>query len=200
MLVTATAIVIADHFLCGYLCPHSVYGAEPWRLIEGGALVLLEDVVLLVLINQSLWQTRKIARQQGRLECINGEIEQQVATRTAELVEARETALAASHAKSEFLSSMSHEIRTPMTAILGMEEFLQDTVLNEEQRNYLEIMKNNSDSLLALINNILDLAKVESGQLVLEHLALDLEEVVEKSIEIFAFRAHAKKLELAARI
>jgi two-component system sensor histidine kinase/response regulator len=181
----------------------SVYGVDvvqPLRFVEHGSWILFEDFVLMISIREGLRQTWKIARQQARLESVNTEIEEQVTSRTAQLVEARENALAASHAKSEFLSSMSHEIRTPMTAILGMEELLKDTALNEEQRSYLEIMKNNSNSLLALINNILDLAKVESGQLVLEHVALDLEDVVEKAIEIFGFRAHAKKLELAARI
>jgi two-component system sensor histidine kinase/response regulator len=203
VLVSATAVVGIDHFLRGYFWPLSIYGVDvvqPLRFVEHGGWILFEDFVLMISIKEGLRQTWKIARQQARLESVNTEIEQQVASRTAQLVEARETALAASQAKSEFLSSMSHEIRTPMTAILGVEELLQDTVLNEEQRNYLEIMKNNSDSLLALINNILDLAKVESGHLVLEHVALDLEDVVEKSIEIFGFRAHAKKLELAARI
>jgi len=203
VLVSATAVVVLDHFLRGYYWPLSVYGVDvvqPLRIVEHGAWILFEDIVLMISIREGLQQTWKIASQQARLESVNSEIEDQVASRTAQLVEARETAVAASHAKSEFLSSMSHEIRTPMTAILGMEELLQDTALNEEQRNYLEIMKNNSNSLLALINNILDLAKVESGQLVLEQVALDVEEVVEKSIEIFGFRAHAKKLELAARV
>ena len=81
---------------------------------------------------------------------------------------AREAALAASQAKSEFLSSMSHEIRTPMTAILGMAELLAEGELNAEQRRYIEILCNNGNALLDLINSILDLAKVESGRLTLE--------------------------------
>ncbi len=117
-----------------------------------------------------------------------------------ELVAARETALAASQAKSEFLSSMSHEIRTPMTAILGMAELLAEGELNTEQRRYIEILSNNGHALLDLINSILDLAKVESGRLTLERVGFDLREVVEKSAQTLAIRAHAKKLELTVSI
>jgi two-component system sensor histidine kinase/response regulator len=113
-----------------------------------------------------------------------------------ELVAAREAALAASQAKSEFLSSMSHEIRTPMTAILGMAELLGEGELNTEQRRYIEILGNNGRALLDLINSILDLAKIESGRLTLEHVGFDLIEVVEKSAQTLAIRAHAKGLEL----
>ncbi|MBF6559358.1 MAG: PAS domain S-box protein [Candidatus Binataceae bacterium] len=117
-----------------------------------------------------------------------------------QLIDAREAALAASQAKSEFLSSMSHEIRTPMTAILGMAELLADGQTNEEQRRYLEILRNNGHALLDLINSILDLAKVESGRLTLEHVGFDLAEVVEKSAQTLAIRAHAKRLELIVSI
>src|SRR5205823_1388388 len=85
-----------------------------------------------------------------------------------ELIAAREAALAASNAKSEFLSSMSHEIRTPMNAVLGMADVLAETDLNAEQRRYLNTVINNGNMLLELINGILDLAKVESGRVSLE--------------------------------
>ena len=117
-----------------------------------------------------------------------------------ELIAARESALAASEAKSHFLSVMSHEIRTPMNAILGMADLLWETALNTEQRRYLDTMRNNGASLLNLVNGILDLSKVESGRLSLEHVDFDLVELAEGVMETLGVRAHEKGLELALRI
>ncbi|HEV2170093.1 MAG TPA: ATP-binding protein, partial [Candidatus Binatus sp.] len=118
-----------------------------------------------------------------------------------ELVAAREAALAASRAKSEFLSSMSHEIRTPMNAILGMADLLtEDPALTTEERRYVETMRSNGNVLLHLINDILDLAKIESGKLSLESIGFDLEEVVERTLQMMGVRAHGKGLELTGRI
>jgi len=117
-----------------------------------------------------------------------------------ELITARESALAASRAKSEFLSSMSHEIRTPMNAVLGMADVLAETDLNTEQRRYLNTIINNGTALLELINDILDLAKVESGRISLESVPFSPREVVERVLETLAIRAHEKRLELVAQI
>jgi PAS domain S-box-containing protein len=117
-----------------------------------------------------------------------------------ELSAARDAALEASRAKSEFVSSVSHEIRTPMNAILGMADVLWETSLSTEQRRHLETIISNGNSLLELINTVLDFAKVESGRLSLETVPFDLAEVVEHVGQTFAVRAHEKGLELLVRI
>ncbi len=116
------------------------------------------------------------------------------------IIDTRERALAASRAKSEFLSTMSHEIRTPMNAILGMTELLAETALSSDQRHYLEVMSANGNGLLDLINSILDLARIESGCIQLEKTEFDLTDLIDKTISTFGVSAHGKGLELAARI
>ncbi len=116
------------------------------------------------------------------------------------ILAAREAVLAASQAKSEFLSSMSHEIRTPMNAILGMTELMAETPLNDEQRRYIDTMRNNGQALLGLINDILDLAKIESGRLSLESSEFHLRDLTEQVLETLGQRAYQKKLELIGQL
>jgi PAS domain S-box-containing protein len=117
-----------------------------------------------------------------------------------QLVAAREAALAASRAKSEFLSSMSHEIRTPMNSILGMADLLAESAMGAEQRYYVESIVTNGNALLGLINGILDLARVESGRLALESGRFDLREVLETAAATLVIAAHEKNLELTVRL
>lgn len=118
----------------------------------------------------------------------------------AALIEAKEQAEESSRAKETFLANMSHEIRTPMNAILNMGRQLNKTTLSGNQQKFLKTMNAAAESLLVVINDILDISKIEAGKLAIERIAFDLEEVVNRVMRVMGYKAEEKGLNLTRHI
>jgi two-component system sensor histidine kinase/response regulator len=127
-------------------------------------------------------------------------LEEEIETRTAELIQSRNTAETALRAKSDFLANMSHEIRTPMNAIIGMTHLAQRTELTTKQQSYLSKINNAAQSLLSIINSILDFSKIEAGKLELEFTAFSLYEVLDNLSDIVGLKAEEKSIRLVLSI
>ena len=169
-------------------------GVGIYRLFDESHLSAFSVVVSQI---GSIWQSMRLYQQVEEHRAL---LEHRVEERTAELRLAKQDAEEANQAKSAFLASMSHEIRTPMNAILGFSEILAGSIREGQQREFLDAIRTSGKSLLGLINNILDLSKVEAGKLELEFAPCDASAVSREMTQIFGQKAEEKGIEFLVEI
>jgi TMAO reductase system sensor TorS len=159
------------------------------------------DTLALSYKNEDL--VKNLTNTRNELEHLNTDLKEEIdyAKRIeGELKQARDKAEEMSQAKGEFLANMSHEIRTPMNGVIGTLQLLEGTTLDSSQREYVHIAHKSADALLAILNDILDLSKIEAGKLSLESIPFDMRELVRDLVVLHSLKAEQKGIELNSDI
>ena len=200
--MTVAISIFAVEMVIMRLLP-SLHLDSPWAemLLDASVLVLTLVPILYAFILRPM-TSEMSAREEAelRLREVNAGLERRVAERTRELEVALKAAEAAATAKSQFLACMSHELRTPLNAVIGMTQLLLDTPLSEQQTEFARMSNMGGETLLTLINDILDYSKLEAGKMELEFSSLDLLHTAEDCAKLVAVKAHEKGLEIAVRL